>query len=314
MQEKQAKRTECGVIVARFQTHALHEAHRDLIKSVITRHDRVIIFLGLSSLRNTANNPLDFKHRAAMINEDFPDVEVHYIDDNRCDARWSKNLDNQIIKWLPPLFTATLYGSRDSFLKHYQGKFPTCELESEIFISGSQVRKDIIINYPSSKDFRAGVISATGQRYPTSYQTVDVAVVNEDFTEVLLVKKPNENEWRFIGGFSDPRSSSLEEDARREVKEETGIEIYDPIYIGSQLISDWRYRGEVDKIKTALFIAKYLFGKPEGADDVEAAKWFPIDKVLEDDIVEEHHGLFYMFIKKYRNIYTINQTQQNVTH
>ena len=86
--------------------------------------------------------------------------------------------------------------------------------------------------------------------------------------------------------------------------EETGIEISDPIYIGSKLIADWRYRGEADKIKTALFIAKYMFGKPEGADDVEAAKWFSIDTLSKDDIVVEHHGLFDMFISKYDTIYT----------
>ena len=45
-----------GIIVARFQVHELHDAHRDLINSVLDRHDRVIIFLGLSEVRNTKRN------------------------------------------------------------------------------------------------------------------------------------------------------------------------------------------------------------------------------------------------------------------
>jgi len=295
---KEANKTDCGVIVARFMLHSLHDAHKDLIKSVYDRHDRVLIFLGISPLRNTTNAPLDFKHRRAMILEDFPQAEIYYIDDNRSDITWSRNLDNQISKWLSPGLTATLYGSRDSFLKHYVGKNPTCELESETFISGSQVRKSIITEYPSSKDFRAGMIAATGQHYPIAYQTVDIAVVNETIDKVLLVKKPGESKWRFIGGFSDPSSNSLEDDAKREVMEETGVEISEPVYLGSSLIKDWRFRSCTNKIKTVLFMATYISGTPEGADDVEAAKWFNLNDLNESNIVEEHHVLVDLFFKK----------------
>ncbi len=51
------------------------------------------------------------------------------------------------------------------------------------------------------------------------------------------------------------------EDAKREVQEEAGVEVGNITYLGSTLINDWRYRGEIDKIKTALFVAKYVFGK-----------------------------------------------------
>lgn len=303
MKEKTDK-TDVGVIVARFQLHELHEAHKDLINSVRKNHERVIIFLGLAPLKNTLKNPLEFKHRKSMIEDDFKDVEVHYVDDNRDDTIWSKNLDKQISKWLNPNQTVTLYGSRDSFLNHYHGKFNTCELESEYFVSATEVRKKIMNSYPPTKDFRAGLIAATGLKYPTAFQTVDVVVIN-DKNEVLLVKKPDETKWRFIGGFSDPRSNSLEEDASREVREETGIEISKPKYIGSTLIDDWRYRGENDKIKTALFVAKYVFGKPEGADDVEAAKWFQLNKLTSEDIVPEHKVLLKMFAEEYLKVDSI---------
>jgi bifunctional NMN adenylyltransferase/nudix hydrolase len=298
MKEKVDK-TDVGVIVARFHCHELHEAHKDLIQSVLNRHERVILFLGLSPLRNTTKNPLDFKCRKAMVEEMFPQVEIHYADDNRDDAVWSKNLDKQLLKWLNPAQTVTLYGSRDSFIKRYHGKFPTCELESEIFISATEIRKKIINNYPPTKDFRAGMIAATGTRFPTAYQTVDVAIINTLKKEILLVKKPNETKFRFCGGFSDPRSTSLEQDARREVKEETGVEIGEPTYIGSTLINDWRYASEQDKIKTAFFVAEYIYGAPQGADDVEVAKWFKISTLTKDDLMEEHHVLLEMFTNKY---------------
>jgi bifunctional NMN adenylyltransferase/nudix hydrolase len=297
MKEK-VEKTDCGIIVARFHTHELHEAHKDLIESVKRNHQRIIIFLGLSPLRNTLVNPLEFKHRKAMIEEDFKTVEVHYIDDNRDDVVWSRNLDKQITKWLNPGQTVTLYGSRDSFLKCYHGKYPTTELESEVFVSASEIRKKIINNYPPTKDFRAGLIAGTGLRYPTAFQTVDVAIVN-DKGEFLMVKKPGEKNWRFVGGFSDPRSKSLEDDVKREVGEETGVEIGEPVYLGSTLIDDWRYRREVDKIKTAFFVAKYVFGAPQGADDVEIAGWVNLDELVKGNIMPEHQPLLEVLVKKF---------------
>lgn len=287
--------TDVGVIVARFHAHELHAGHVDLIETVLARHSRVFIFLGLSPLPSTLNNPLPFKDRKAMIKEKFGNkVEIFFIDDVPSNDIWSKNLDRSVSKWLNPRQTVTLYGSRDSFIKYYSGKFPTCELQPELFISATQIRRDIINNYPSSKDYRAGLIAATGLRYPTSYQAVDIAIYNDD-GQVLMAKKPNETKFRFIGGFADPNSESLEADARREVQEEAGIEISDPKYMGSLRVNDWRYANEQDKIKTVFFLAKYIFGNPEGADDIELVKWFNPKDLSADNVVVTHLPLLEMF-------------------
>jgi bifunctional NMN adenylyltransferase/nudix hydrolase len=298
MKEKGTKPTDVGVIVGRFQVNELHEAHVDLITSVLQKHDRVLLFLGNSTIRNTLNNPLDYRARRTMIAEKFPTVEIHYINDNPSDTAWTKNLDKLIGEQLLPMQSVTLYGSRDSFLKCYTGKFNTCELEATTFISGTEVRRRVCNNYPPTADYRAGMIAATAYRFPTAFQTVDIAVVN-DKNELLLARKPEEKKWRFIGGFSDPASTSLEEDAKREVQEEAGVEVGNITYLGSTLINDWRYRGEIDKIKTALFVAKYVFGKPEGADDVAEVKWVSINNLTKNDIVETHHVLIDMFNEKF---------------
>lgn len=298
MKEKVTKATDVAVIVGRFQVNELHEAHIDLITSVLNKHDRVLLFLGNSTIRNTLNNPLDYRARRTMIADKFPTVEIHYINDNPSDTAWTKNLDKLIGEQLLPMQTVTLYGSRDSFLKCYTGKFNTCELEATTFISGTEVRRRVCNNYPPTADYRAGMIAATAYRFPTAFQTVDIAVVN-DKGELLLARKPEEKKWRFIGGFSDPASVSLEEDAKREVQEEAGVEVGNITYLGSTLINDWRYRGEIDKIKTALFVAKYVFGKPEGADDVAEVKWVSINNLTKNDIVETHHILIDMFNEKF---------------
>jgi bifunctional NMN adenylyltransferase/nudix hydrolase len=299
MKEKANTPADVGIIVGRFQVNELHEAHIDLINSVIQKHDRVLLFLGNSIIRNTTSNPLDYRARRAMIADKFPNVEVHYINDNPSDAAWSKSLDKQIGEQLLPMQSVTLYGSRDSFLKAYSGKYNVCELEATTFISGTEVRRRVVNNYPPTADYRAGMIAATAYRYPTAFQTVDIAVVN-DKGEILLARKLDEKKWRFIGGFSDPRSTSLEADAKREVTEEASIEVDDITYLGSTLIDDWRYRGEQDKIKTAFFVAKYIYGKPEGADDIAEVKWVPIGTGLSKDNIEPlHHVLVDMFNEKF---------------
>lgn len=241
-------------------------------------------------------------------------MEIHYINDHPSDAAWSKNLDKLITEQLLPMQTITLYGSRDSFLKCYSGKYTVCELEATTFISGTEVRRRVCNNYPPTADYRAGMIAATAYRYPTAFQTVDIAVVN-DKKELLIARKPDEKKWRFIGGFSDPRSVSLEADAKREVSEESGVEVDMIMYLGSTLIDDWRYRGEQDKIKTALFVAKYIYGNPKGADDIAEVKWIPIGTGISKDNIEPlHHVLVDMFNEKFVRNEKINNVyfEQNV--
>lgn len=286
-----------GIIVGRFHVHELHQAHRDLIQFVVDKHDRVIIFLGLAPIRNTIANPLNFRDRKQMINEFFPNVEVFYVDDQRSDVEWSKALDNQIRKHLTPNQTCLLYGSRDSFIRRYTGKNKTVELESKVFISGTEIRRQVANGFVPNKDYRAGKIAATFERYPVAYQTVDIAILNREKKEILLVRKPDEKLWRFVGGFSDVNSESLEEDAKREVMEETGVEVSSVKYIGSMKVNDWRYRGTESCIKTAFFTADYIFGRPQGADDVAEARWFSYAEVTKETIIEEHRPLLELLIK-----------------
>jgi bifunctional NMN adenylyltransferase/nudix hydrolase len=287
-----------GILVGRFQVHELHEAHRDLIDTVRAKHDRVIIFVGLSPLRNTPSNPLDFNTRKRMILETFPDVEVYYVEDNASDEVWSRNLDRQIEKWLKPYQTAVLYGSRDSFIPHYRGKYKTQELESTKYISGTEIRRRIANSFTPTVEFRAGVISASLDRYVTCYPTVDIAILDRSKFRVLMGQKDGELYFRFIGGFSSPNSPSYEADARREVMEETGVAVDNLQYIGSTIISDWRYRKEQDKIKTLFFVADYQFGRPQADDDIAYVEWVSMADFMNDTVkvMPEHRPLVDMLV------------------
>jgi bifunctional NMN adenylyltransferase/nudix hydrolase len=298
--QRKVERTPVGVIVGRFQIHELSEGHRDLINFVVKEHPRVVIVLGLAPLHVTRNNPLNFAARKQMISEAYPNIDVLYIKDTQSDEVWSKNLDKLVRDVIGPTQTATLYGSRDSFIQYYSGKFPTQELEADRVTSATEVRERIAQTTKNSPDFRAGVIYAAFNQYPKVIPTVDIAILSEDGKKMLLGRKPDEDKYRFIGGYAEVKGS-YENDASRETQEETGLEIGPPEYVGSMIVPDWRYRKEEDKIKTILFKAKYIFGMPKGADDIAEVWWADIEKLRlapEQYIMEVHLGLFELFVKK----------------
>lgn len=283
-----------GVIVGRFQVHQLHDGHLDLIEHVVKRHRRVVIFLGLSPVKGTRSNPLDFESRKQMILQRFRGVTVLYAKDQPDDRTWSQILDTMIEDTLRPGQKAVLYGGRDGFTSRYTGKFPTEVLEAKRIVSGSEIRKELA-SYPRDcPNFRAGAIWSAFNRYPTAFPTVDVAVV--DGTKLLLGKKTEDSKLRFIGGFVSPEDLSLEDAALREVFEEAGgIEISELTYIGSARIDDWRYRSESDKIMTTLFKADFVFGRAVGGDDLAEVRWVELEKLSRTDlkhmIVETHWPL-----------------------
>ena len=170
-------RYDVGVIVGRFQVPELHVAHRALIEHVCQEHDKVLIFLGLSPLMVTRENPLDFEARKQMILAAFPHVNVLYIKDVHSDEVWSRKLDEMVSDNVTPAQSVVLYGGRDSFINHYHGKYPTQELEQDVWVSGNEIRAEISKkSVKSSPDFRAGVVWAAYSQFPTAYPCVDVAI------------------------------------------------------------------------------------------------------------------------------------------
>jgi len=294
------KRYTVGVIVARFQVAELHEAHKELIDYVIDRHAKTIIFLGLSHLKGTINNPLDYRPRRQMLLEayppaKYPNLDIAYIRDVNDNALWSKQLDDNISHLTDVNDTVLLYGGRDSFITSYEGGLDTQELESAQYLSGSEIRKLIGEAPKANKDFRAGAIWATFQRYPSICPTVDVAVIDKGENRLLLARKENERYYRFVGGFVSPDDDSFEAAARRELYEETFLTATLE-RVGSFKIDDWRYRAETDKIITTFYIGWYLHGAARANDDIAQVKWWDIDYILEDInikmyIAPEHYGL-----------------------
>ncbi len=280
-----------GVIVGRFQTPFLSEAHVDLIRTVAARHAKILIVLGVGPALVTRRNPLPFEARKQMLLEAFPEATVLPLKDGPSDAAWSRRLD-ELISDTFPTDDAMLYGGRDGFVASYSGRHSATELESPARASGTALREEAARRARNSQDFRAGVVFAAFHQYPKCFPTVDVAIFSEDGTRLLLARKEAESDFRFIGGFADPDSPCYEADARREVQEETGVEITEPEYVGSLLVDDWRYRGEVDKIKSLLFRARLVSGRPQAQDDIAEVRWFDVAKLTDADFIPTHRPLW----------------------
>ncbi len=288
-----------GVIIARFQVPSLHKGHKHLIETVSARHEKVLVLLGVSGGMTTSVDPLDFPTRELMVKHLYPNVHVHPVYDAQDDAVWSEEID-ELIARLFPAHEAVLYGSRGSFIPHYKGVHKTHELAQVSSVSGTDIREKVC-EPSSSKEFRKGMIYAARKRFPTSYQTVDIAIVKFESNEILLGQRTRDRDkFRFFGGFVDPNDESLELASKREgaVEEAGNIEIGNPQYIGSFRINDYRYRKAQDKVMTSLFIAPYIFGAPRAGDDIDVVAWHPIATLL-DIIVPEHAVLAEHFIDYY---------------
>lgn len=286
-----ASNIDVGVIVGRFQTPNLHEKHRELIEYVISKHNSVIIFLGVSRVTQTEKNPMDFLTRKIMIEENYKFNNIVILPqlDERYDDIWSNKLDTQISNAFGNL-SAVLYGGRDSFIPHYKGKYETIELSGTRTkaISATEIRLEASKGRITSLSGREGVIKANFGRYAKPNATVDVIGWTRE-GKILVGRKQNEPKFRFIGGYVDTTDNSLEDAALREFKEETKCDLKSLSYLGSTKIDDWRYRGERDTIMTSLFCGEiWDIKKLEASDDIVECKLLDFEMLSEDMIMEEH--------------------------
>lgn len=292
-----------GVIIARFQTPYLHEGHKALISSVQKNHNKIVIVLGISPVRGSRRNPLDFQTRERMIKKEYNELMVLPLPDHPIDTQWSQNLDKLLSSTFPGA-NFKLYGSGNRVTPFYSGKFPTEQLPETGSHSSALIREKIADRVLDSEEFRTGIIYAYSNTYTKVYPTVDVALFRNSKKEILLGRKDIDNKWRLLGGFSDPTDESFEAAAKRELTEECGEVDTTPMqYEGSARVDDWRYRNEEDKIITNLYSADLVSGEPKGSDDIAEVKWFTLREVEEMMLVKltasEHYPHLSKLLKKY---------------
>jgi bifunctional NMN adenylyltransferase/nudix hydrolase len=296
-------KTATAAIVGRFQAPRLHEAHVQLFEEILKNHHRVLVLLGIPKMLGTRRNPLDFITRKNMIEETYPQVTcLPLADIPGNDKAWSVRLDDTI-HLIAPIGQITLYGGRDSFVKHYTGKHRTVELDTFAWESGTEVREEVGKTPLCTEEARKGVVYLAENQYPRVNQVVDMAILRSltqnagddspPTRAVLMGQREADREgglnWRFPGGFVNTTDANLEAAARRELGEETGISVEHLEYICSMPIKDSRMSGG-DIIMTAFFKGERAFGADRAGDDLAVVQWIPLERLrTATGIVYENH-------------------------
>lgn len=137
--------------------------------------------------------------------------------------------------------------------------------------------------------------------WPTAFSTVDVAIVDPSVSAILLGRKGNK--WCIIGGFTDPSSASDEEDACRELMEETGIvaEASSLRYIGNFKVLDDRYAGTIHGVRTHFYFLEANSSnlKAKGSDDIDEVKWFSLKYGIIENVIQDCHKPLITALKQF---------------
>lgn len=284
-----------GVIVARFQVPELHPGHRHLINHVKQIHSNMLIVLGNHGGLRTNHDPLTIPERTAMIREscNWPNLRIESLRDHPFSHdRWSDWLDELVTSKFPG-HGAIMYGSRQSFLDVYSGKFKKQSVAPLDESSGTAQRA--AIQPSSAMSAREAVIYNEMHRPSIAYSAADVAIVDDARERVLgITKHWFDGLWSLSGGFVDPEKDRHDEDtARRERGEEvlgvTTSDVY--LKLGDRIrVDDPRYRKSKDKIFSQLFVTQFRGGSPGAGDDAKGVRWFERDE-LESMFVPWHQPL-----------------------
>ena len=117
--------------------------------------------------------------------------------------------------------------------------------------------------------------------FPRPALTVDVVLIKEgrDGPELLLIQRnhpPFAGHWALPGGFVD-ENEPLEEAARRELFEETGLEPSELQQLGAFGDPGRDPRGWT--VSVVFWARTACDVTPRAGDDASAARWWPFDKL-----------------------------------
>lgn len=288
-----------GVVIGRFQILEVRDETQSYLDKVYHAHANTLLLLCTSPVPGHRLQPLSYVMRKMAIQPYYPNMTIECLHDMADPTQWVKSVDAAIQKCYP-FMSVTIYASGfwKSLYKDHGGKHEITN-PGNLALSNRIVSPAYTSKIIDSSDFRSGVIFGTDQSYPKIISTVDGAVVDKNGT-VLLGKKYHENQWRFMGGFTDPKSKTDEEDLSREAKEELNLTIGvdDWKYIGRYNIDDWRYRDSGDQIRTGFFVTGKYTGEPKAGDDLEYVKWFPMTQNPSSvPLVTQHKILWEALIK-----------------
>jgi len=136
-------------------------------------------------------------------------------------------------------------------------------------------------------------------KYPHPAVTTDCVIFgfNGERLQVLLIERgiePFKGRWAFPGGFLK-MDETAEEGAKRELKEETGLE---NAYIQQLHTFSAPNRDPRERVITIAYYALVNIQEVKGGDDAASARWFPLDEI--PPLAFDHDYILRMATQKLR--------------
>lgn len=146
----------------------------------------------------------------------------------------------------------------------------------------------------------------TNTPHPVIFVTVDAVVVHSG--HLLLVRRraaPGRGLWALPGGFLDPEER-VEAGCLRELREETGLKLPEPVLRGSlrdRQVFDHLGRSLRGRTLSHAFLFHFATGelpRVKGGDDADKARWFALHEfsTMRALMFEDHYDIAQHFIGK----------------
>lgn len=162
--------------------------------------------------------------------------------------------------------------------------------------------KQILEEYEFVKKYKEAWATAP---YAPTFVTVDAVVVQSG--HIALVRRrsaPGKGLWALPGGFVDP-GERIKDAVIRELRQETGIKVPDPVLRGSivaQDVFDEPNRSSRGRTITHAFLIKLkdepTLPKIKGMDDADKARWVPLNQVKRELMFEDHYAIIHNMIAR----------------
>lgn len=229
-----------------------------------------------------------------------------------------KDKSTEYLKWFPQWkmidvpqlgegskFDATairdiLFG--DLNIEFVRGVLPESTMSFVEEFENSKEFVNLVKEYEFIKKYKTAWASAP---YAPTFVTVDAVVFQAG--HVLMIRRgaePGKGLWALPGGFVN-QDERLEDGCIRELREETGLKVPDPVLRGSIFARDVfdhpdrSLRGRT--ITHAYGIRLNSIGelpKVKGSDDADKAKWVSLNDLRRDEIFEDHYDIINAMVGK----------------
>ena len=324
------------IYIGRFQP--VHNAHVETIRRASKLARKVVVIVGSAYQPRTYKNPWSYDERKDMLESCIklknvvfePNIDSIYNED-----AWIARVQEIARKHGDGL--VGIIGHKKDSSSFYLEKFPQWEFVNVELIeplNATDIR-DLYFRTNTNMNFINGVVPAEVAAYMGStlgWPHFDAIVREKEFISkyrkqyehlpyapvfltvdavvtccghVLMVKRrsePGKGLWAMPGGFFNADDPSVEGAMLRELREETGIKVPEPVLRGS--IVDQRVFDSIDRSARGrtvthaykIALADTVLPRVKGSDDAEKAEWVPISSVVSEMCFEDHFDIISYFV------------------